>query len=80
LDGRKGLFRDIEERKGESVEEIDAADEPPAEEVAGTLGYLEGLATELPDSELSAAIARKTKMLITGLKQSAAKGGEAHNA
>jgi hypothetical protein len=78
LEGRKGLFRNIEERKGESIEEIVVLSEPAPEEVAGTLGYLEGLAAQLPDTELSAAIARKTKTVITELKQSVVKGIEAH--
>ncbi|AEF80774.1 tetratricopeptide repeat protein [Leadbettera azotonutricia] len=80
FEGRKGLFRDIEERKGESVEEIEVLDGPDPDEAAETLGYLEGLATELPDPELSAAIARKAEPVITGLKESAAKSREAHEA
>jgi hypothetical protein len=75
LKGRKGLYKDISERMGKNqkaAEKGDTAGTPPPAEVAGTLTYLEQLASSLPDKELSAAITRKTDAVIAVIKQ----GGE----
>jgi hypothetical protein len=72
LRGQKGLFREIEERKGETPEAAKMGDDfelPPPEEVAGTLTYLEGMAAALPDRDLSAAVTKKLETVITGIKQ-----------
>jgi tetratricopeptide (TPR) repeat protein len=67
LEGRKGLFKGIQERlpektklpPGETSAKVKAAD------VAGTLRFLGRLASALPDQELSAAIARKVDTIVT---------------
>jgi hypothetical protein len=73
LQGRKGLYHDIKERLGEDSEIQEGGEHdgtlPPAE-VAGTLTYLEQLASALPDRELSAAITRKANAVIAEIKQS----------
>jgi hypothetical protein len=73
LRGRRGLYKDIEERLGEdpeTPENGEPAGAPPPAQVAGTLAYLERLASALPDQTLSAAITRKTDAVIAGIKQS----------
>jgi tetratricopeptide (TPR) repeat protein len=69
LEGRKGLFRDIEERKGETSGAIDVNSSPEPQEVAGTLKYLKHLADDLPDCGLSAAITRKAEAVIAELEK-----------
>jgi hypothetical protein len=72
LQGRKGLYKDIKERLGEdkkTPENGEPAGAPPATQVAGTLTYLEHLASALPDQTLSAVITRKTDAVIAGIRQ-----------
>jgi tetratricopeptide (TPR) repeat protein len=77
LEGRKGLFRDIQERfqgpalsrDGERAEpERTLETEPDSEEVAGTLAYLEGLTGSLPDPALREAMARKMRETIAKIR------------
>jgi tetratricopeptide (TPR) repeat protein len=73
LQGRKGLYKDIKERLGEeqeTPESGDSAGTPPSAQVAGTLAYLERLASVLPDQTLSTAITRKTDAVIAEITQS----------
>jgi hypothetical protein len=72
LRGRKGLYKDIKARMGEDPEILkeEPAEAPAPSKVAGTLTYLEQLASALPDHDLSAAITRKTDAIIAGIKQS----------
>jgi hypothetical protein len=70
LRGRKGLYKDIKERIGETPEKEDPVGMLLPVEVAGTLTYLGQLASALPDQKLSAAITRKTGAVIAEITQS----------
>jgi tetratricopeptide (TPR) repeat protein len=80
LEGRKGLFKEIQEKS--SLYEIHQNKTPektgaikPAD-VAGTLAFLGKLAAALPDKTLTGAITRKVDTVITGIRR--AESGEKH--
>jgi hypothetical protein len=70
LEGRKGLFKEIQERlpekakppSGKTAAKVKVAD------VAGTLKFLGRLASALPDQGLSAAITRKVDTVVTEIR------------
>jgi tetratricopeptide (TPR) repeat protein len=74
LEGRKGLFREIQERVPEALSPREkqerAADVPKPKDVTNTLAYLGKLATALSDQHLSAAITRKVDTVILEMRQS----------
>jgi tetratricopeptide (TPR) repeat protein len=79
LEGRKGLFREIQDRL--PIKPVHAPEKPekvkPAD-VTGTLAFLGKLAAALPDRDLTAAITRKVDTVITGIHQSIPKSGDNH--
>jgi hypothetical protein len=73
LEGRKGLFREIQERIPEalSLPKEKPAEVPKPKDVTNTLSYLGNLAAALSDQHLSAAITRKVDTVIKEMRQSA---------
>jgi hypothetical protein len=81
LEGRKGLFRGIQERL--PPENRVVHDEPKKVrgvkplDVTGTLAFLGKLAAALPDQNLTAAITRKVDTVIGDIR-GIAKNGDKH--
>jgi tetratricopeptide (TPR) repeat protein len=74
LEGRKGLFRGIQERVPVALsppkQQRETADVPKPKDVTNTLAYLGKLASALSDQHLSAAITRKVDTVIMDMLQS----------
>jgi hypothetical protein len=80
LEGKKGLFREIQTRKPrlESKEEPaapakprpqDGPKKPQVKDIADTLAYLGKLASALKDRGLTTAISRKVNGVLSSMKQ-----------
>ncbi|MDR1375178.1 MAG: tetratricopeptide repeat protein [Treponema sp.] len=73
LEGRKGLFKGIQERLPEKIKvpSGETSGRVKTTDVAGTLSFLGRLASALPDQGLSTAITRKVNTVITGIRSAA---------
>jgi Flp pilus assembly protein TadD len=74
LEGRKGLFRGIQDQLPPGEPADPERGGPKPEDVADILKYLKELAVSLPDANLGAAIGRKANRVITKIRQSAELG------
>jgi hypothetical protein len=69
LEGRKGLFKGIQERLPQEAKvPKEASAGIKTADVAGTLRFLGKLASALPDQGLSTAITRKVDSVVTGIR------------
>jgi hypothetical protein len=79
LEGRKGLFKEIQERAPQAAVRKPTPEGPKKAgslNVAGTLAFLGKLASALPDRHLSTAITRKVDTIIMGIQTAAKNGGD----
>jgi tetratricopeptide (TPR) repeat protein len=78
LEGRRGLFKGIQDRLPVKPEPPKKPEKMKPGDVTGTLAFLGKLAAALPDRDLTAAITRKVDTVITGIHQAIPTSGGSH--